>query len=443
MNNIRYFTFTICLIFILGRDLKGQDFTSMISDAWENNDQLKSINFQLESAAHYLKEAKSMFGPSVVFGTEYTLAAGGRTIDFPVGDLLNPVYSTLNGITQTNVFPQIDNVSTQLFPNNFYDARFRITQPIYFPDLAINRKLKEESIQIKELEVKAYKRLISKEVMLAYFQYALSEKAIYIYSDADTLLMEAKRTTQSLIKNGVALPTALSRIENQIATVKAQHVEAVTNNINAKRYFNFVTGQDRDESVPKLALPYLPSDSQLNPENKEEIKQLEKGIVMRKLSLDKENQFYLPKLGAQLDFGSQAFDFGFQPYALLGVRLDVNLFDSKRHTHRLSSVKAEVMGAESQKRQLEKQFDLQVNVTKENLNSAILQSQTYLSRIAANEKIYKEIFTKYKEGTANYLELIDAQTQLTQVKIQLLIAQNTAWVKWAEYVYATASYPIQ
>ena len=63
--------------------------------------------------------------------------------------------------------------------------------------------------------------------------------------------------------------------------------------------------------------------------------------------------------------------------------------------------------------------------------------------MAATDKIYKEVFQKYKEGTANYLELLDAQTQVTQLKIQYVLSQQNAWMKWADYMYATAAFPIE
>ena len=87
-------------------------------------------------------------------------------------------------------------------------------------------------------------------------------------------------------------------------------------------------------------------------------------------------------------------------------------------------------------------ISLQIEIAKENVISAINQANTYKSRIAATDRIYQDVQKKYREGTANYLDLIDAQTQVTQVNQQYIIAQNNAWVKWAEFVYATASFPI-
>ena len=433
------------IIFILWSSLlvSGQSFEPIVKRAWEHNQILKAKVFQLSSAAFALKEAKSHYGPTVIFGTQYTLASGGRSIDFPVGDLLNPVYGTLNQLTQTNVFPQIGNVNEQFLPDNFYDARFRITQPIYYPDLAINKKLKLEAMVTKDIEIKAFKREISKEVMTAYFAVIVSKKVIEIYEAADTLLAEAKRTTQSMIKNGIALPSALSRIENQISGNLSQKIEAKSKNTNASNYYKYLTGLSKDEAIEEVPLTELPIILEDNLGQKEDIQQINQGIKMQSLVLEKENNYYLPKLGAQLDLGSQAFDFDFEPYALLGLNLEVNIFDSKRNSHKKDGIKAEIMALESQRNYVEDLISLQITTAKENVFSAIQQANTFKSRIAATAKIYQDVKKKYGEGTANYLDLIDAQTQVTHMNLQYIIAQNNAWLRWAEYIYATASFKIE
>jgi outer membrane protein TolC len=61
----------------------------------------------------------------------------------------------------------------------------------------------------------------------------------------------------------------------------------------------------------------------------------------------------------------------------------------------------------------------------------------------SSNKIYKEVFTKYKEGSANYLELMDAETQITHTKLQYNLAKYNAWLKWCEVYYSKGSYVIE
>src|SRR5688572_30592382 len=105
----------ICIL--SGQILDAQETTDKyIDQAFNNNLVLKEKNISLEKSLLALREAKSMFLPVTHFDGQYLLADGGRTIDIPVGTLMNPVYSTLNQLTGSEKFPQIANVSEQLTP---------------------------------------------------------------------------------------------------------------------------------------------------------------------------------------------------------------------------------------------------------------------------------------------------------------------------------------
>ena len=107
-----------------------------------NNLALKQENFSIQKSLASLEEAKGLFMPQVSFIANYTTARGGRSIAFPVGDLLNPVYSTLNQLTGTSNFPTIANVNEQFLPNNFHETKIRIIQPLFNSDIYYNYKAK-------------------------------------------------------------------------------------------------------------------------------------------------------------------------------------------------------------------------------------------------------------------------------------------------------------
>jgi len=101
-----------------------------IREGLQNNQALKQQRFLLEKNLYALREANTLFLPTLNFNTTYTSATGGRRISLPVGDLVNPVYQTLNQLTQSDRFPQISNVDEQLMPRDFYDAKFRVAVPL-------------------------------------------------------------------------------------------------------------------------------------------------------------------------------------------------------------------------------------------------------------------------------------------------------------------------
>src|SRR5712671_4511058 len=85
-----------------------------------NNQVLKEKNISLEQSMLALKNSKSYILPAVAFTANYLSAQGGRSIELPMGDLLNNVYSTLNQLTSSQKFAPTKNMKEQFLPNNFY-----------------------------------------------------------------------------------------------------------------------------------------------------------------------------------------------------------------------------------------------------------------------------------------------------------------------------------
>src|ERR1041384_1290054 len=114
---------TLFLLLLVGSSYAQTHLEQYIRTGLSSNETIRQQQFLLDKSLWALKEAKSLFLPNVELNGTYTLAGGGRTVDIPVGDLVNPVYKTLNQLTASNSFPQIQNQNVLLNPNNFYDAK--------------------------------------------------------------------------------------------------------------------------------------------------------------------------------------------------------------------------------------------------------------------------------------------------------------------------------
>src|SRR5277367_5377132 len=83
--------------------------SALVADALAANLELDAAAGGVAQRLAALDQARALYLPSLDFSARYTRANGGRTLDFPVGDLLNPVYATLNQITGTTKCPAIQN----------------------------------------------------------------------------------------------------------------------------------------------------------------------------------------------------------------------------------------------------------------------------------------------------------------------------------------------
>src|SRR5436190_1390747 len=64
----------------------------------QSNLALKAQSLEVERSVAALDEARARYFPEVGFDARYSRSEGGRTIEIPIGQALNPAYQTLNSL---------------------------------------------------------------------------------------------------------------------------------------------------------------------------------------------------------------------------------------------------------------------------------------------------------------------------------------------------------
>lgn len=399
----------------------------------------------LERKQEYaLEHAGKLGGPEVNFLTTYTVAYKGRNIELPLGDLLNPVYSALNDITGTQNFPPIANQEFNFLPNNFYDARFRITQPILQPEIKYNKLIKKEEVTLAELQTDETIRDLTQQVKTAYIQWMRASESILIMDQGLTLLNENKRITESLIKNGQAIPSALMRIQSDIEHLSALRQKSISNQTNAASHFNFLLNRPAGtEILPDVfnGVPAIPTQYDLS--RREELQQIETGKRIQELALQLEEKQHAPTLGLQVDLGSQAFAADWGGYVLGGVQLEIPIWDNKKSQLKQKEWKAQLEATEANYEWTKNAFDVQMNAEIENLRSDIELYNSFTDLLASNQRFYDETVRRYKEGLSNYIELLDARTEVTSTQLEQNLAKYQSWLRQVNIERMAASTSIQ
>ncbi len=267
-------TFTIICFGFIGYSQSRLDHYIQIG--LKSNEVIKQHNFDINKSMYALQEARSLFYPTVSLNANYTKADGGRTIDIPIGDMLNPVYSTLNQITNSNAFPSLQNQSVLINPDNFYDAKVHATMPLLNYEIIYNKRIKSQQTSLQKIELEIYQRELVKEIKTAYYKYLQSIEGINIYQDALALVKENQRVNQSLFKNDKINRTAVLRSDNEVIRIEANLETAKQVSNNAKTYFNFLINQKLDSEIEiDLDKESLPSALvQENTSSREELSKL-------------------------------------------------------------------------------------------------------------------------------------------------------------------------
>ncbi|BAV05056.1 Outer membrane protein TolC [Filimonas lacunae] len=414
-----------------------------------SNKSIQQQGFILEKNIYALKEAKSLFLPSVTFNTSYTKAQGGRTIGLPLGDLLNNVYSSLNQLTGSHAFPQVANQKVLLNPDNFYDAHFRTSLPLLNAELNYNKRIKSQQLDLQKEEILLYKRELVKEIKTAYYQYLKAMNAVAIYQSSLELVNEGLRVNNALLKNEKANRTAVLRSENEVSRINASLTSAIASKESAKNYFNFLLNKTLTDSIiidVSFSLPPTQNLSDQGVDKREELAKLTTAAAINNNVTGLAKSYLTPKISTFLDLGSQEFDWKFNSdsrYYLFGVSLEWNLFSFGRNTYKIKQAVADQKSIAAQTDYVKIQLQTELSVRQHEWESSLAQYQAAVTQQRTAQTYYGDEMKLYKEGLAIYIELLDAQNQLINARLQTNISLYDMWIAHAAIERATAGFIIQ
>ncbi|KAA6439125.1 TolC family protein [Dyadobacter flavalbus] len=415
-----------------------------IQDGLSNNQGLRQQHFLLEKSLYALKEARTFFLPEVNLSSSYLVSRGGRKISIPIGDLLNPVYSSLNELTNSAGFPQVANVNQTFNPSNYYDAKFRTSLPLYNAEITYNMRIRREQIHFQQAEVDVYKRELVKEIKVSYYAYMQSREAVAILESAVALAKENLRFNQVLVNNDKAIRTVVSRSENELIGLEARLGDARFQSANAAAYFNFLLNNPLDTVIE------AEKTSQENPRNdpepagkREELLKLESAAKVNLLAEQLAKASFLPKLSTFIDLGSQGDFAKFNRntrYYLFGITLDWRVFAGNRVQYQIRQAELEGKAIGQQLSQAEQQLNLHTLTALNRFQSAVQVHQAAKNQVLLSQQFYQDQQKLYREGQLLYIELLDAQNRLINDQLQQSISFLNVQTRSAELERAKASY---
>ncbi len=444
---MKSFSPLLLLIGLAGMSLQAQNplLESYIKQGLQSNLALKQRQLDYAAQLSALKEAKGLFFPGVSLNARYTVAEGGRQIDFPVGDMLNPVYSTLNLLTSSNLFPQIENQSFSFYRPKEHETKVSLVQPIFNTELIQNYRIRQNHAEIARIDVKRYQRELIKEITQAYYDY---QKARNLVSLADTslaLVKENLRVSQRLFTNDKVTKDAVYRSESEMSKVEVQRAQANNMLQATAAYFNFLLNRPLDASIefttedPVAPGLSLEEASLLAIQNRDELRQIEQyqQLNLHVTKLHRGNNY--PGLFGVVDYGFQGEQYRFtqdDDFLLASLVMKWNLSQGNANHQKVQRSKIEGEKLDELYSETTQQIRLEVinhyyalQAAYESVQSAGKQSQSAM-------RAYELIDRKYSEGQSSLLELIDARTSLTNAVANLIISESEYYIRLADFEYA-------
>lgn len=441
--SIRCFRMFIFLLFPALLHAQSSVLEDYIKEGIKSNLTLKQENLELEKSMETLTQARALYMPRIYLNATYTLAYGGRRLQFPVGDLLNPVYTTLNQMTGTDKFPSVQNLDIQLAPNNFQETTIAFQQSIFNSDIYFNYKIQKDLVSAQLARRNVYENELRYTIVGAYYQYLQTLEASKVLTQSKTILQELLKLNQKLVANNTATKDVVFSSEYEISKIEQQLAFAEKNEQTARSYFNFLLNRDLTSSIlidsaayTSTALTSLTDLEQTALTNRQEIQQLNYSIKANENNIRfNRNNRLLPNVFVGGSVGYQGFGYTFdssQHYATAQFGLQWNIFKGgeKRSKEQQSRIQANLLS--SKFTELQQQIRLQVIQAYYDLQASgksLTAAEEGLNKALQSFRI---IDSRYRNNQALLVEFLRAENDVTTARLSVSIARYDLQAKQAQ-----------
>ncbi|MEO0471902.1 MAG: TolC family protein [Bacteroidota bacterium] len=415
-----------------------------VDEAFAQNLGLGKAQTDLEVQRLKVEEAKGKYLPTVSLNASYLLATGGRGLNFPVGTLFNPVYSTLNQLTGENQFPtDLEDLDIQFTPTDFYDVRLFVSQPLFNPAIYLNHKAQQELISVQEAKIEVAKAELRKNVAVNYYNYLKTFDVLRIYDSTEVMLEEVLRFNRKLVENDKATADVVATVQFELDKLQSDRVNILKNQQVVQAYFNTLLHRPLDSPIeidPQLKEQAQPLSSleelQGRAESgRQELAQLQAAIQANQYITTLNRRSMLPSLGLEISGGYQGEGVSFANDQRLGtIALGMNwtLFEGKQRKSRVAQSRLQSRQLQSDLEMVKEQIQVQVIQSWHGFKAAESKLLSERSALVSAEKSFQIVNKRYKNQQALLVEYLDARTRYTNARIALSLAEFDLLISQAE-----------
>jgi outer membrane protein TolC len=450
-----YKTLLIILIFFIQvMTAENAIIEQFISTALQNNLALKQQDFSYRRSVAALDQARGLFLPSIDINARYSRADGGRIIDIPVDQFLNPIYQTLNALLPQPVFPEdIESQTITFLREKEHETKIRAVQPLFNADIYYNYKIKDKLQQLELTAKQAYARQLIADVKVAYYSYLKSLEIVELLQRTQELLEENLRVNEKLVEIQKSTRDVVYRSLADLSFLEKQQADAEKGRVMSQAYFNFLLNFPQDQAVQITTLDSLPQRGLINLtdaegdalQNREEINQIGLAIDAAQNGVKLNRSAFLPQIFAVLDYGYQGEFYRFSEedkFWMASAILQWNLFNGFQDRKKIEQARLDQQRLQTRKAELKEQIRLEVRDAYYSVLVALRNLQSSEDQLTSQQKSFEIIDKRYKQGMALQVEYLDARNSYIRSEIDLIVARFDYYITLATLERTTANYPM-
>ena len=428
---------------------------SYVNMAIQNNLELKNQSLDVEKSELAIQESKRLYAPNLSLDARYSLAHGGRTIELPVGDIINPVYVAIGDISeQIGIEPilpnDISNVDINFLRPQEHETKLSLVQPLFEPRWHLNYQLQSELSEMEEAEKEAYKQTLAADVHKAYYQYIAAGKVVDILSGSQELLVENKTISESLVRNGVATNEIVYRADAAISNLDAEMASAGSTVNTARAYFNMLLNRPLESEIlieennqQAIAEWNLDAATSHALANRVELTQINHAVSITEQQGKLERAAYIPSLYGAMQYGFQGEKYSFtseDDFWVGSIVLKWTFFDGLQAKSRMEQNEIDQQQILNSQEMLKDQIELQVANAYYEMEAASARIDGKKTEVESAQRTYDLLLSKYRQNTVPQIEVLDAETSLRTAKLELTLAETQHLIAISDFKKAIGAY---
>jgi outer membrane protein len=323
----------------------------------------------------------------------------------------------------------------QLYPGNNYSASINYQQLVYdFGRTQQNIELENENKAIGEQSLEQVKQRLSLYTVNNFYTLLYLQAAIKIKDEQLVALNEHLQYIEKVMATGAATEYQVLTTKVKISTVESQKVDLIAALTGQQAALNSLLGNGQaNNPVVRTELivdpPVLPADSILSYafHNRDEVLINEKRTTLAELKFGMTKLQNKPLLSFEASGGAKngyiPYLARFTPNYVVGLGLRVPLFDGMKNKYNLAQAKSGVTS-----------ISYESELTKRNISNEVYESEALMfaafKKVNQTElqlkqalKAYSLAETSFKSGIITNLDLLDANTSVSESSLMLLKAR--------------------
>jgi outer membrane protein len=353
-----------------------------------------------------------------------------RTGYYPVIDA-SASFSNIGPVLKFTI-PQMGTI--QLYPENNYSGSVNYRQVIYdFGRTRQNIDIEKENKTIGGQALEQVKQKMSLAAVNSFYTIAYLQEAVRIKDEQLAALEEHLRYIRTMKATGSATDYQILSTEVRISTAESQKVDLLASLDIQQAYLGALLGKEDFRAVVRkeldIELPAITPDSlqQYALLHRDEMIISKERASLAGLRYELLRTVNRPLLSMAVSGGAKN---GYQPdlnvlkanYSA-GIGISVPIFDGMKTKYNLMQAKSAINTAEYETENTRRNISAEIKEAQSYLESGRQKVTQSILQLDQAQKAYSLAETSFRAGTITNLELLDANTAVSESRLMLLKAR--------------------